>query len=304
VSSVKSLAQKIRKAWDRRANLHADPETDVYRIFHGYGEGFPGLAIDRYGSTAVLTSKGAPPEALEISAAALDEIGEFTCVLAKGRGLEPLALRGTIPGLASEVKELGLRYSVEPWAPRNPGLYLDARPARQWLLANSHERRILNLFSYAGSLGVAAMAGGAHSVVHVDTQKRALKRCAFNHQLNEQHIDARDLVRQDVPQFLRAAAGQEMGGIIVDPPPVAGVRDAANLSPIRLAKSVAALLASGGWVLCFFHHDSRSWDELEEAFCESAGVPLQSIWRSQSGSDFPESDDALALRLSAFKRTT
>jgi 23S rRNA (cytosine1962-C5)-methyltransferase len=300
---VTPLLDDIRRAYDARVLLHEDPGLDTYRLFHGYSEGLPGLEIDRYGDTAILTSKGADTGHFQEVADCLGVLGNFGTIVGKERGKELQALRGELPSEAQVVREAGLRYSVEAWAPLNPGLYLDARPARAWLRENSRDHHVLNLFSFAGSLGVAAMAGGAASVTHVDTQKRALKRCAANHALNSQRVDHRDLVCEDVLRYLAKAAGgrRRYGGAIVDPPPRReGSTQTGALSPAALAAKLAGVVEPGGWILCFFHHDERSWAELEAGVCEAVGRPLRVCWRGRSGSDFPEADERRALRLSSF----
>ncbi len=297
------FSERLLQAYDARSRLHDDPQTTAYRLFHGYGEGGPGILIDRLGDIALIENRGAEAHEVEVAAGFLRGIGQFSTIILKERGDPPRALLGTLPSGPSIVLELGLKYWVEPWAPRNPGLYLDARPAREWLGSNCEDRRILNLYSYAGSLGVAAMAGRARGVIHVDTQKRALARCQENHKLNEQRTDARDCERLDVAKMLRKAAQSKrrFGGIIVDPPPpgVSAGEDIAT--PITLAPLLAKVADEGAWVLCFFHHDSRSWDELEATMGDALGRPYKAIWRGRSGEDFPESSPERDLRLSALQ---
>ncbi len=301
---MSKISDDIRRAYGARERLHSSRDTDVYRLFHGYSEGAPGLEIDRYGDALVITSKGAEDIDYQDVASCLAQLGDFSSIIAKERGKEPRAIMGELPSVASVVVEAGLRYSIEAWAPSNPGLYLDARRARAWLRENSSGRRLLNLFSFAGSLGVAAMAGGAASVTHVDTQKRALKRCLANHELNDQRVDHRDLVREEVVQFLaRSASGKRRyGGVIIDPPPTReGSTQVGSLGPMSLAAKASSLLEPGGWLLCFFHHDERSWDELESAVGVAVGRSLKVLWRGQPGIDFPEPDQRRTLRLSCFE---
>ncbi len=294
------LEERIRLAYEARASMHADPGLEAYRLFHGYGEGGPGLLIDRYGDVVLIENRGAEARDVAIASRVLQRLDEFSCIVLKERGQDPRALLGTLPSERTVVRENGLSYWVETWAPRNPGLYLDARPARDWLQSNSHGRRVLNLYSYAGSLGVASIAGGARSVIHVDTQKRALARCQENHRLNDQRTDARDLERVDAVKMLRKAAtsGRRFSGIIVDPPPP-GVGAGDVATPISLAPYLANVAEPGAWILCFFHHDPRSWDELEAVMGNSLDRPYEPIWRGRSGPDFPESTAERDLRLSA-----
>jgi 23S rRNA (cytosine1962-C5)-methyltransferase len=295
------LEERIRRAYQARSGLHADTEIEAYRLFHGYGEGGPGLLIDRYGDVLLIENRGAEASEVETASKVLQEFETFSCIVLKERGTGPRALLGTLPNEAVAIRENGLSYWIETWAPRNPGLYLDARPARDWLQGNCQDRRILNLYSYAGSLGVAAMAGGARGVTHVDTQKRALKRCQDNHKLNGQRTDERDVERLDVEKMLRKAQASKrmFGGIIVDPPPPGVAASDPVATPVSLAPALAKVAEPGAWILCFFHHDPRSWEELEAAMGNALNRSHEVIWRGRSGPDFPESSPERDLRLSA-----
>ena len=143
---MSKLHDDIGRAYEARESLHQDSRLDTYRLFHGYSEGLPGLEIDRYKDAAILTSKGADAELFASVAAWLVELGGFKSVVAKERGKAPVALVGRMPTQPIVVHEMGLRYSIDPWAPLNPGLYLDARTAREWLRQSAKDKRILNLF--------------------------------------------------------------------------------------------------------------------------------------------------------------
>jgi 23S rRNA (cytosine1962-C5)-methyltransferase len=281
----------IRQAWERRAPLRERGDTDAYRLLHGWSEGLAGVEVDALGEVAEIVCKSADPGLLPELAAAVREVGGFAEVVARQRGKVPTEGETR----SREVRELGVRYLVEPGNPRHHGLYLDARPARQWLAGASSERRIVNLFSFAGSLGVAAMAGGALSVVHVDSQKRALRRCRANHQLNDQRIDDRDLVRDDVYKWLGRCARSErrFGGIIIDPPPTPG-RDALG-DLRRLVERATAVLDSEGWLLLFLHRGIA----LDAALTGG----LEVVWTGESGLDFPETDPGHKLRFAALRAT-
>lgn len=303
------LADHIAAAWERRAHLHHDDDTSAYRLLHGWDEGAPGLEIDRYGESCVLRYPPDCADRLEEIAAALERLHGFARIVAKPRRARAVELlRGALPDAPHEVRELGLRFAVDPGALGNPGLYLDARPARMWLRRHSEGRRVLNLFAFTGSLGVAAIAGGARSVTHIDSRRAALEACRRNHELNQQHVDDRDLVRLNVHQHLRrqSAGRQRFGGILLDAPPLSelasksdrtpGPRGAAGLAPLA-----ARMLEPGGWLLCFFHHGAPR-AELEDQVLAASEVPLEILWRGESGDDFPSEDPTRTLRLTAFVR--
>lgn len=300
-----SLRDHICRAWRARTALHADDRLDAYRLFHGWGESCAGLEIDRYGEAAFVRYRSHLASKLDEIAAAVGDCHRFPLVIAKARGREPVAMRGKIPGEPFAVNERGLRFWVEAHQPGNPGLFLDSRPARAWLLENSRDRRVLNLFSFTGSLGVAAAVGGAKTVVHIDSQRGALRRCRANHELNRVPIDERDLMNVNLYQHLRkAAAGRRrFDGVIVDPPPLEprdrtpGPKGLAGLAPL-----VARMLDPGGWMLCLIHGDERPYDQREREVIDSAGVPMDVMWRGASGDDFPDGDPKWKLRITAFRR--
>src|SRR5262245_38339250 len=147
------LQGALEAAWSRRAALHADGELDAYRLFHGGQDGIAGLKVDRYGDAALLTCKPEVDARVEQVVAALDGCRRFGLVVARSREAGVRVVRGEMPGQPLVVSEHGLRFLVEPHRPANPGLFLDARPARAWIRAQAAGRRVLNLFAFTGSLG-------------------------------------------------------------------------------------------------------------------------------------------------------
>ena len=179
-----------------------------------------------------------------------------------------------------------------------------------WIRANSSGRRISNLFAHTGSLGVAAAAGGARSVVHVDNKKSPLDAAREHHVLNDLPVDSRSFIVGNVYQQLaRARRGTvALDGIILDPPPVVP-RKLAPRKPKgqdypQLSSLAAPLLSVGGWLLCFFSRFDRTRAEYERDVLDHAGTPLEVIWRGTSGVDFPAIDAEQKLRMTVFERVS
>ncbi|MBT3346289.1 MAG: hypothetical protein HN712_04720 [Gemmatimonadetes bacterium] len=311
------LPDAIRVASERRRTLHDDPDQTAYRLFHGYGEGYPGVTVDRYGDVALLSHKvEVAPAMRDAAARALLERAPVQRVIAKqyhavDQGVRPVSvtqLYGEPITESVEVRDHGLRFMTRLHTPESNGLFLDARPARAWIREHASGRRILNLFAYTGSLGVAAAAGGARSVVHVDNKKNPLEIARQNHVLNGLPIDDRSLLCGNVYAHLPRArkAGRLLDGIILDPPPQVpantGRRRPEGQDYGQLSSLAAPVLASEGWLLCFFNRLDRTRQEMEAEVLESAGVPLEVLWRGESGEDFPEVDQERKLRLTAFRR--
>lgn len=99
------------------------------------------------------------------------------------------------------------------------GLFLDHRPLRQYLFANSQGKRVLNLFCYTGSLSVASAMGGG-TVTSIDMSATYLDWAFENFKLN--HIDPKKHVfyQADVLKELpiRKENNEKFDLIILDPP--------------------------------------------------------------------------------------
>ncbi len=222
--------------------------------------------------------------------------------------LELEYLIGTEPAAPLTVWDNGLQFLVEPYHRQNPGLFLDARPVRRWLIENSNGRRVLNLFAFTGSLGLAARAGGATQVTHLDQKREPLKRAQENHALNRLPLDDRSFLSGNIYAHLPRAkrAGVQFDGIILDPPPqLPGKKrksrpkgqDYAGLVPL-----VTPLLAPGGWLVCFFHRYDQCLDQYEEQVFGASAVPLEKQTLLTSGDDFPETNPEHKLRVVVFSR--
>lgn len=307
------LPELLRTAWARRTALHDDEGTTAYRAFHGHGEGRPGLVIERLGDVFVARCGRGPGWALEEAevascAAFIQEVGGTTLVVRRPREPADVVLGSLASDGIVHATELGLTYHFEPLTGANAGLYLDARAARACVRVHAEGRRILNLFAWTGGFGVAAMAGGALSAMHVDEQKRAFKRVGINHELNAQQVDRRDFVRGDVYRFLRqsakptAAARFRFGGIVIDAPPIVHTRGAQGQDYERLVPLALPLLGADGWVLCTFSRREMPRAAYEDAILEASAGALAVEARGGSGVDFPEDDPEQKLRFTVFRR--
>lgn len=296
------LSQLIQAAWQLRASLHAAEGQDTYRILHGFSEGLPGLNIDRYATTAIIAHSTAFGEDLKAITAALLDCYPFELVVSRPQKEAAHVVYGTAPAMPLVVLDNYIKLNIEPLA-AHPGLYLDARPARNWLKQHGKDRRILNLFAHTGSLGLAASMGGARSVMHVDTQKRSLRRIRDNYQLNELRIDDRDLVGKNVFTYLRQSSAL-FDGIILDPPPRLprlGKETTKDQNFPSLVPAAIERLAPGGWLLCFFHRNAPDYLSTPADIEKLVSRPLTTLWTDTSGDDFPEVELDAKLRFAAYQ---
>ena len=306
----------IEKAWNDREILHESTEFNCWRIFHGYTEGAKGVVIEKFGTMALIEYKDDISEDLDTIKDALLAHFPFTLILAKGDQSIGLRLKdrlfplhGSFSNAPEFAEEYGIKYALIPDAMHNCGLYLDARPVRKWLANNSEGRRILNLFSFTGSLGIAAIKGGAKSAVHLDKSKDLLPRIKMSYKENGLDLGTRSFIQGDIYKHLPKAIknGQRFDGIILDPPPKVYKSPYSDHQPrgqdfSRLVNMCSQLLNPGGWLICLFHSFYVTWDECDTEIIASSSEALKVIDRFTSECDFPDDNVDRKLRVTVFEK--
>lgn len=117
------------------------------------------------------------------------------------------------------VEEQGLRYQVNLGRNQNTGLFLDMLNGRQWVRENSDNKKVLNLFSYTCSLGLAAAVGGAKSVVNLDMSKSVIKRGQQNFALNDINPNGMVFIAQDVFKMIKKLTQKGPFDLLICDPP-------------------------------------------------------------------------------------
>lgn len=216
--------EMLRRALARRDQLRGT--TDGFRAVHGESDGIPAVTADVYGDVAVVSSyaRGADPVARLLTRALRRELG-LAGVLWKpasrrqgpGPGAsEPRIVSGRVPELV-RFHEGEQEMVASPFRGQKSGTFLDLRGLRRYLRAQELSgRRILDLFSYTGTLGAAAEAAGATEIWHVDSSKGALALGAEHHQLDPSR---HRWIEADVFAWLPdLPAGERFHVVIADPP--------------------------------------------------------------------------------------
>jgi 16S rRNA G966 N2-methylase RsmD len=146
--------------------------------------------------------------------------------------------------------------------------------------------------------------GHARSVIHIDTQKRTLRRIRNNYQLNNLCIDDRDLVSKNVFTYLRQSSAP-FDGIILDPPPRLprlSQHTTKDQNFQSLIPAVLVNLAPGGWLLCFFHRNAPKYLSTPTDIQKLTSHLLTTLWTATSGDDFPESEPQAKLRFAVYQK--
>jgi 23S rRNA (cytosine1962-C5)-methyltransferase len=276
------------------------------RLIHAESDGLPGLIADKYGDTVVvqLTSAGADKwreaiaDAIQL-ATGCARIYERSDSDVRGlEGLEPRTgwLRGE--ALAGEIviEEHGVRMAVDIVAGHKTGFYLDQRDNRGLLRELSAGRRVLNCFCYTGGFSLQALAGGATSVISIDSSQPALDRAAANLALNPQlPADRAEWRCENVFDELRKlkAAGETFDLIVLDPPkfaPSASHTERASRAYKDINLHGFKLLAPGGLLMTYSCSGGIGIDLFQKIVAGAAldaGRDARIIQRLQGAPDHP-----------------
>ncbi|MCS7062038.1 MAG: class I SAM-dependent methyltransferase [Anaerolineae bacterium] len=252
--------ETLARAIEARAEWFDPQHETAVRLFAGFYEGNPQLVIDLYARTLVIHNYADPPEAgqTDVEQAQdflLQRLGWVRAVVLKTRhASDPAQRRGRlIHGTKADtrIREGGVRYAINLLLNRDASFYLDTRTVRTWARQYLRGKTVLNAFAYTGSLGAAAMAGGAARVIHLDANRTFLNLAKETYTLNGFPIHKADFIADDFWAFTSRLrrAGQTFDCVFLDPPFFAaastGTVDLLNHSE-RLINKVRPLVTDGG----------------------------------------------------------
>ncbi|MGJ8624184.1 MAG: RSP_2647 family RNA methyltransferase [Yoonia sp.] len=260
------FAARLKRALDHRARIYADP---FYRLVHAEADGLPGVVIDRFGDVAVVQPNAAWADMLiEPLIAALQDVTGVTTVVMNGTGrarsLEGLeerteVLTGAAPTGPLQVPMNGATYMADVMGGQKTGLFFDQRPNHAFAASLAKDARVLDVFSHVGGFGLAALAGGAASVLAVDGSAPALELAELGAAAMGV-TDKFETRKGDAFDVLTALGeeGQTFDLVICDPPAFAPAKpslEAGLRAYERVARLAAPLVADGGYlVLCSCSH--------------------------------------------------
>ncbi|OFZ00465.1 MAG: hypothetical protein A2070_11445 [Bdellovibrionales bacterium GWC1_52_8] len=226
---------ELKRAWSWRKQAGLlNGKAPAVRVFYGPGEGtgiLENVAVDRFASHYWVTvwediqgNQGREAGALVVDFLKSEEDAGLQSVVLlnrpeKGVPEDPYILHGAPPSGRFEVEETG-RYLVQLLGAKHPGLFLDHRPLRNWLVSHARDWTVLNTFAYTGSLSVAAGIGGASHVTTLDLSKPSVVWAEQNWKLNELAADRARFIAGDVFEWLPRLKreGRKFDCVILDPP--------------------------------------------------------------------------------------
>jgi 23S rRNA (guanine2069-N7)-methyltransferase / 23S rRNA (guanine2445-N2)-methyltransferase len=294
---ARMFANRIRKNRKRLASWRKREQVECYRLYDADMPEYA-VAVDVYGDFVHVAEyqapKGIDPEAAE------RRMGEVRAALPEALGVaeEHIAYkqrrrqRGTnqYEKQASRdeyfsVQEGQAKLLVNLWDYLDTGLFLDHRPLRLRLAAESRGKDFLNLFCYTGSATIHAAIGGARSTTSVDMSNTYLgwlrKNLAHNGLAEAQH----GLIRANCLHWLQQDTG-EYDLILLDPPSFSNSKNMEESFDVQrdhpqLVRAAMARLRAGG--VLYFSNNRRGFKLAEELRAE---FDCSDITRSTLDVDF------------------
>lgn len=256
------VQQLLDKAIASRTKTFNPPHESAFRLFNGFYEGYPDLTLDVYGRTVVIHNYADDPSVKKYP---VQEILEYlrqelnwlhAGILKTRNGTSQETRRGQLifgDKPDRKIKEHGIWYAVDLTMNRDTSFYLDTAHLRKWLAENMKDKSVLNTFAYTGSLGVAAMAGGASRIVQTDRNRQFLNLAKDSYSLNGFPINKKDFIAQDFfPVIAKLKSTRQFFEcVIIDPPFFSttsrGKVDLVNEST-RIINKVRPLINDGGYL--------------------------------------------------------
>ncbi|MBI4881582.1 MAG: class I SAM-dependent rRNA methyltransferase [Planctomycetes bacterium] len=295
-----SLKAAFLAALERRRALRE--RSDALRLVSSEADGLPGLIADQYGEAVVLQALTPFAEALLPDVVAwLEEALQPRSILARNdaavRRLEGLPLEvkhlagAVLPEV--EIREGGLRFTVDLLQGQKTGMFLDQRANRlrfgEVVRAGD---RVLDAFAYSGGFALHA-AARASAVLALDDSQRAVDLAGRNVALNG--LCNVTLEKGNSFQRLRALIrDKEMfDAVVLDPPAFAktqselegalrGYREI-NVRALRLLRPGGLLATSS----CSYQMPEPLFEEVLRGAASDVGRDVLVIERRGQDADHP-----------------
>ncbi len=287
MADIDLFRKKLIVAFNKRANLFNDSDTNAFRVFNGEGDGIGGLTIEYFDGYYVINwySKGIYKFRDEVINS-LKKIAEFKGIYQKKRFSEDgkyIEQDDFIMGERAEspiiVKENGVNFAVYLNDGAMVGIFLDQREVRKAIRDKySKDKTVLNTFSYTGAFSVYAALGGAKKTTSVDLANRSLPKTIEQFSVNGIDYEAQDIVVEDVFKYFKYAVKKELKFdlVILDPPSFAKSKDfkfSADKDYKDLLKQAIAITQDRGVIVASTNCSSFNMDKFKEfisdAFKES-----------------------------------
>ena len=275
----------------RKTILLPNPQTNMYRLVNGEGDGMPGLIIDAYNRHLVMQVHSMGMYRLhETLAELLAELLPDTKAICLKTAIETaedeeVAMEsGWIYGQPDgEViaSEHGILFKIDILNGQKTGFFLDQRESRAMVGALAKGRTVLNMFSYSGGFSLYALRGGAQHVDSVDISQKAIDLVEENVRLmGGDSAKRHNAVCEDVFAYLDRMPDYYYDLIVLDPPAFAkhhrvkeqGIKGYRNINRKTMEK-----IRPGGLLFTFSCSQAISRDDFQTLVFSAAALAGKNV---------------------------
>lgn len=284
--------EKVQKALAFRQSIGLinNPETTMFRLVNGEGDGLPGLIIDIYDGNAVMQFHAygmflLKDTFVQILRELFPDIKSIynksglTLTDAEDTKAEDELLYGEISKIIG--RENGIGFNIDVQGGQKTGFFLDQRDSRKMVgeLAKGH--RVLNMFCYSGGFSAYALRGGAEHVDSVDISRKAIELTDANIALlGEDAVRRHSSYCEDVFKFLENMPDHAYDLIVLDPPAFAkhhrvkeqGIKGYRNINRKAMEK-----LQPGGLLFTFSCSQAISVDDFKTIAFSAAALEHKNV---------------------------
>lgn len=306
LSAISGRLYGLGQAAELQDILNLTPfHSNAQRLVYAESDGIPGFILDRYADTLVAQILTAGTEfwrntlmdlSMELTGAArLYERSDVDVRKLEGLEFRSGLARGSELTGPLVIEEYGLRFYVDVRVGHKTGYYLDQRFNRHRAGELSSGCEILDCFSYTGGFSLHMLAGGAASVLSVDSSAEALSLAKENLGLNQLQPEKVEWLEGDLFKVLRTFrdSRRTFDMIVLDPPKFAQTaaqaeRAARGYKDINLL--AFKLLRPGGLLLTFSCSGGVSADLFQKIVAgaaQDAGVNAQILEHLFQAPDHP-----------------
>lgn len=291
--------------------INAQHKTQEYcRLFHGRGNGYKGyhfLTVDSVDKVLFAVFFDADDEEESIVSMLRDfytSEDKWEALVVQQRYLPSAPstiIAGELPQECFAI-ENGLKYQINFLNAQNIGFFPDMKIGRSFVRENAKGKNILNLFSYTCSFSVAAIEGGAASVVNVDMNKNVLTTGRENHRLNGLNTKKVQFMPYNILKSwsrIRKAGPYDL--IIIDPPSFQKGSFAATSDYAKIIRRLHEFAGVECTVLAALNAPELDTAFIKTLFSENAPEFFYSD-RLENLENFPSNNEERSLKNLIFKK--
>lgn len=285
--------------------------TEEYaRLFHGRGNFYEGYrfltvdSVDRVLFAIFFESDDEEETIIDMLQQFYETESKWEALVVQQRYLQgspSSVISGELPQESFAI-ENGLKYNINFQSAQNIGFFPDMKVGRSFVRDHAKGKNVLNLFSYTCSFSVAAIEGGAASVVNVDMNKNVLTTGRENHRLNGLDTKKVQFMPYNILKSwsrIRKAGPYDL--IIIDPPSFQKGSFAATSDYEKIIRRLHEFAAEECIILSALNAPELGTEFIQTLFRENA-PEFHFVERLENLESFPANDEERSLKNLIFKK--